>query len=215
MRRVAYVGIAWLMACTAAIAQSPWTQTCAQLTKPYRYSGIYPAALTALQGLAVTHRIARGMHGDTDADNAHHADAAVEGVQYTGAIDLSVKCLRGAEDIKAFLGALADAGFAAWYRTPGVDGWPAERVQYEPPLPHIHAVWVGDKLKLALRRQVSDWLAGRNGLADGGLYTFWQPSDAQKDAIRTRFDAANREKQEALGRSALAALVVLPRTRRS
>lgn len=67
---------------------------------------------------------------------------------------------------------LRRVGFAAWYRPaiPGLWG------------PHIHAVLIGNrKLSAAALAQVRDYLAGRNGLANGG------PDDGPRQFVKNRF----------------------------
>lgn len=71
--------------------------------------------------------------------------------------------------IPQVLKALRTVGFAAWYRTPaqGFD-------------PHIHAVAIGDQqMSPEAARQVADYLAGRNGLANHG------PDDGPRVKVRT------------------------------
>jgi hypothetical protein len=87
--------------------------------------------------------------------------------------------------VRALLSRLADGGFAAFHRQPGRDGWPSSEAR------HIHAVYVGVPMKSQLRGQVNDWLNGRNGLASHSRYTFWQPSEAQKRAIRALYNRHN------------------------
>ena len=68
------------------------------------------------------------------------------------------------------------AGFAAWYRKDGQDGWTGP--------PHIHAIWAGCRLKPVLQQQVEDWLRGGNGLYSNSRYQFWQASAEMKDPRR-------------------------------
>jgi hypothetical protein len=68
-----------------------------------------------------------------------------------GAVDISVQGLA----VNAVLRALRQAGFAAWYRSPG-EGFS----------PHIHAVAIGDRqMAPVARQQVDAYFRGRNGLA--------------------------------------------------
>ena len=47
-------------------------------------------------------------------------------------------------------------------------------------------------MKSSLRAQISDFFAGRNGLASHTTYRFYQPWSAVKAEIRRIFVAANR-----------------------
>ena len=47
-------------------------------------------------------------------------------------------------------------------------------------------------MKLSLRNQVHDYLHGKNGLAHHGPYTFFQPTQAAKNTIRSLFLAHNQ-----------------------
>lgn len=46
-------------------------------------------------------------------------------------------------------------------------------------------------MKASLQSQVSDWLTGLNGLVSHTKYTFYQASPAQKQLIKSLFDAKN------------------------
>jgi hypothetical protein len=83
----------------------------------------------------------------------------------------------GVVDLSAFeherkVRALRSVGFAAWYR-PAIAGlWPA----------HIHAVLIGNaKLSSGARNQVTEYLAGRNGLANRG------PDNGPRQFVNRRF----------------------------
>ena len=114
----------------------------------------------------------------------HQQDGKIGGQPYCAATDLSVSG-KTKSQIYKLVSALTDQGFAAYYRNPGKDGWPASEA------PHIHAIYAGVKMKSALKAQVKDWLAGKNGLANHGPYTFFKPSKAQKDLIAGLFYASN------------------------
>jgi hypothetical protein len=164
-------------------AQSvPWAPEVRCNLNPAHPSGLHPDAYTALQKLALGHRITQGLNESSDAGNVHYADGTVKGKPYTGAADISVRCLTTAQ-IKTLLGRLADAGFVAWYRKQGQDDWTGP--------PHIHAVWAGCRLKPVLRKQVQDWLNGKNGLGTEGDYQFWQPSPQMQEKIRSFYSISN------------------------
>jgi hypothetical protein len=123
------------------------------------------------------------MNTSSDRGNVHQPDTTVGGKPYTGAVDISVRCLTESQ-IRAFLNRLADAGFAAWYRKPGQDNWTGP--------PHIHAVWAGTRLKPVLRQQVESWLNGGNGLFSRDQpYRFWHPSRDAVEKVRALYRASN------------------------
>jgi hypothetical protein len=75
-----------------------------------------------------------------------------------GALDISVKGLSSAERDRV-VRELRETSFAAWYRPYLAGVWPA----------HIHAIAIGDKeLSDQAAWQVSEYRAGRNGLANQG-----------------------------------------------
>lgn len=97
------------------------------------------------------------------------------GNAYAAATDVSVRhpVRLSASGIKALLENLARHGFAAFYRNPGSDHWPAGQAE------HIHAIYVGLRMKGMVQDQVHDWLNGRNGLASMPLTNsgsrLWRP----------------------------------------
>jgi hypothetical protein len=160
----------------------PWAPEVRCNLNPARPRGLHPGAYAALQNQAVAHRITQGINESSERGNVHYADGMINGKPYTGAVDISVRCLTP-NQIKALLGRLADAGFAAWYRKQGQDDWTGP--------PHIHAVWAGCRLKSILQYQVESWLDGRNGLGSNRPYQFWQPSSETKVKLRTLYGASN------------------------
>ncbi|WP_152032438.1 MULTISPECIES: hypothetical protein [Pseudomonas] len=160
----------------------PWLpDPSCKLRKPHP-EGLYPNALTGLNKLGLSARITQAWNPAPAASNVHGTDSAIDGVAYTGAVDLSTRCLDETQ-IKRLLKELTNTGFIAWYRKDGVDGWTGSN--------HVHAVWVGDTLKTVLRRQVTSWTKRKNGLRSDLEYQFWQADDATIEAIKTRYDAAN------------------------
>jgi hypothetical protein len=87
--------------------------------------------------------------------------------------------------VKVLIAKLDALGFAAFFRNPGRDGWPASQAR------HVHAVFAGAKMKSSLRAQIADFLAGKNGLASHTAYTFYQPPADVKAYVKKIFDAAN------------------------
>jgi hypothetical protein len=161
----------------------PWAPDARCRLNPAHPNGLHPDALSALQSLALAHRITQGMNTASEAGNVHQADVTVDGKPYTGAVDISVRCLTEAQ-IRTLLGRLAHLGFAAWRRQPGQDSWTGP--------PHIHAVWAGCRLKPVLRQQVESWLSGGNGLfTRDQAYRFWQPTAEMKDKVRALYRTSN------------------------
>src|SRR5438874_1295735 len=150
-----------------AAAKYPWSPEIRCALNPTNNNGLHPGALAALRGLEAAHRVTQGINHAAGPGNVHDTDGMFQGQPYTGAVDISVRCLTAAQ-IKTFLERLADVGFAAWYRKPGEDGWTGP--------PHIHAVWAGCSLKTVLQQQLRSWLDGKNGLSSNMPYQFWQPS---------------------------------------
>jgi hypothetical protein len=178
----------WSMPAAAAAAATaaesfPWGPEARCNLNRANPAGLHPGAFSALQRVAVTHRITQGIDNNlSDRGNVHYADLTIGGIGYTGAVDISVRCLSEAQ-IRTLLARLADLGFAAWYRKDGQDDWKGP--------PHIHAVWAGSPLKPVLRRQVESWLNNGNGLGSGREYRFWQPSVQMKETVRALYQSSN------------------------
>src|SRR5436305_3753057 len=123
-------------------AHRPWAPDAQCKLNPAKPAGLHPDALAALRGLSLAHRITQGINNSQEPRNVHGTDEEINGKAYTGAVDISVRCLTEAQ-IKTLLSDLANLGFAAWYRRDGRDDWTGP--------PHIHAVWAGSRLKPVLR----------------------------------------------------------------
>ncbi len=160
----------------------PWSPEVQCKLNPARPQGLHPGAYSALQSIAVAHRITQGMNESSDRGNVHQADTTINGKPYTAAVDISVRCLAPAQ-IKALLGQLADAGFSGWYRKQGQDDWTGP--------PHIHAVWAGSPLKPFLKYQVESWLDGRNGLSSNNPYRFWKATPEMQVKVRNLYRTFN------------------------
>jgi hypothetical protein len=164
-------------------SSAPWAPDRQCKLNPAKPGGLHPAAYTALKNLSAAHRITQGMNTSSDRGNVHQQDTTIDGKPYTGAADISVRCLTEPQ-IRAFLNQLANAGFAAWYRKPGQDNWTGP--------PHIHAVWAGSHLKPVLQQQVDSWLNGGNGLFSRDQpYRFWEASPGAKQKVRDLYRASN------------------------
>jgi hypothetical protein len=156
-------------------ADYPWSQGYKCNLKKPNARGLYPEALLELTKLNLDHRITQALNKATAKNNYHNVDSLINDQEYTGAVDISVRCLN-TDQIRSLLSKLAASGFAGWYRMDGVDGWHGP--------PHVHAVWAGAKLKPILRWQIDSWMEGRNGLVSNLNYAFWQPSDGERLKIR-------------------------------
>ncbi|MDF2697806.1 MAG: hypothetical protein K0S65_6189, partial [Labilithrix sp.] len=147
--------------------------------QPLLKAGLHPDASDELRALGFTTSQITQTIGNAPASAGTHAqDGTADGKPYAAATDLSVTGMSETK-IKQVLGGLGAAGFAAWYRKPGADGWNGA--------PHIHAVWTGCKMKLSLRNQVRSWLDGRNGLVSNTTYNFYTWSTSAKDGVRAKF----------------------------
>ncbi len=172
----------WFMTVSASPQSLPWSPSVRCKLNPAKPQGLHPDAYSALRALEAAHRITQGINHSTDRGNVHDTDVTIKGVSYTGAADISVRCLTAAQ-IQALLGRLAENGFAAWYRKDGQDGWTGP--------PHIHAVWAGSRLKPILQQQIESWLDGKNGLGSNQPYQFWQPSPKMQDEVRALYRKFN------------------------
>ncbi len=143
--------------------------------------GLHPEASDRLRCAGVPSDAITQTLGNAAASAGYHArDGVVNGRDYCAAVDLHSRGL-STEQIRALLARLGVHGFAAWYREPGSDGWPADEAA------HIHAVFVGVPMKPELQSQVRDFLSGKNGLADRGAYAFWTPAPEVLDRVRALF----------------------------
>ena len=147
--------------------------------------GLHPDASDALRSIGITAAGISQTIGNAAASAGTHAqDGVAQNHPYSAATDLRVRGWSSAR-LKALLDALGHVGFAAWYRNPGSDHWPAGQVV------HIHAVYAGAPMKHILRDQVHDFLHGRNGLASHAAYAFHQPDAQSQDKVRALFLAHN------------------------
>jgi hypothetical protein len=139
----------------------------------YKASGHDPARLGQTIGNAV---LSAGTHEQDGVDEF--------GNPYSAAVDLSVMHPTKLVDaeIRQFCDDLFAHGFWPFPRLPWHpdDGWPD--------IPHVHCIYLGKRMKGPLQTQVHEGFAGRNGLADDGVYHFWQPADeAAISAYRALF----------------------------
>ena len=147
--------------------------------------GLHPTASDWLRCVGITAaRITQTIGGAPASAGTHLQDGIADGHPYSAATDLSVRGLTDAQ-VKVLLARLDAMGFAAFFRNPGRDGWPASEAR------HVHVVFAGARMKASLRAQIADFLAGKNGLASHTAYSFYQPPPEVKAYVRRIFDAAN------------------------
>lgn len=150
-----------------------------------RSRGLHPIASDRLRCAGITAaRITQTIGNATASAGTHAQDGVYDGHAYSAATDLSVLGLTDAQ-VKVLVAKLDALGFAAFYRKPGYDGWPASEAR------HVHVVFAGAKMKSSLRSQIWDFLAGKNGLASHTTYTFYQPPADVKAYIKAIFSKAN------------------------
>jgi hypothetical protein len=101
-------------------------------------------------------------------------------VPYCAAVDLRTRDL-APEQIRALLHHLAVQGFAGWFRHRGT--FKANQ--------HIHAIYAGLPMKMALQRQVKDFLTDRDGLASHSAETFWTAPAELDGPLRAAWVRAN------------------------
>jgi hypothetical protein len=144
-------------------------------------AGLDPEASDRLRCVGITNDQISQTIGNAVASAGYHAaDGNVDGHPYCAAVDIRTRGMNENE-ILNLLDRLGRNGFAAWYRKPGSDGWPANQS------PHIHAVFAGVRMKAQLREQVRDFLVGKNGLSSHRAYQFWDIPNEVQDLIRNLF----------------------------
>lgn len=157
---------------------------CPHVAAILRY-GLHPVASDRLRCVGITAaRITQTIGGAVASAGTHLQDGVASATPYSAATDISVRGLTDAQ-VRVLVARLDAMGFAAFFRDPGRDGWPAAEAR------HVHAVFAGAKMKASLRAQIADFLAGKNGLASHTSYTFYQPPADVKAYVKSLFDAAN------------------------
>ncbi|MFO0627570.1 MAG: hypothetical protein U0325_18325 [Polyangiales bacterium] len=153
--------------------------------RPLLRWGLHPDASDHLRCAGVpAERIVQTIGSAPASAGTHGPDGTVNGQPYSAATDLSTRGL-ATSSIHELLDRLANQGFAAWYRWPGHDGWPSSES------PHIHAIYVGARMKTSLRSQVASWLVGRNGLVSNTTYQFHTWTASQRALIRAVYARFN------------------------
>jgi hypothetical protein len=149
--------------------------------QPLLKTGLHPDASDAFRALGVT---AANISYTLVNASTHQKDGEANGKAYSAATDLKTTGMTD-DEIKALLGKLGAAGFAAWYRKPGTDNWPANGTT------HIHAVWVACPMKSSLQEQVRDWLDAKNGTSNHADYKYFSWPDTSKELVRASFAKFN------------------------
>lgn len=173
---------------TADTCKSDPSAACTLASPPHAAQltwGLHPDASDALRSIGVkASGISQTIGNAAASAGTHGQDGTADGLAYSAATDLRTVGKSEAE-VHQFLDDLARVGFVAWYRKPGYDGWPSSEA------PHIHAIWVGAKMKLSLRNQVRDFMQGKNGLASHTTYKFHTWSQCWRDALWQRYLQSN------------------------
>jgi hypothetical protein len=169
--------------CKAAPASDP-SGACPHVASVLAW-GIHPIASDRLRCAGVSSaRIMQTIGSAAASAGTHAQDGVYDGHAYSAATDISVKGMNDSQ-VRSLVARLDALGFAAFYRNPGSNGWPSSEIR------HMHVVFAGAKMKSILRSQIWDFLAGRNGLASHGAYTFYQPPASVKSYVEKIFRAAN------------------------
>jgi hypothetical protein len=154
-------------------------------SQPLLKWGLWPKASDALRVAGYTAgQIVQTVGYAAASAGTHEPDGTVDGQPYSAATDLSVRGLDDAE-VRTVVAKLDSLGFAAFYRSPGHDGWPSTGAR------HIHVVYAGCKMKAILRDQMRDFFAGKNGLASHSTYSFYQPPASVISAVKVLFAQYN------------------------
>lgn len=147
--------------------------------------GLHPIASDRLRCAGISAaRITQTIGYASASAGTHAQDGTVDGKPYCAAVDFSVSGLTDTQ-VKTLIAKLDALGFAAFYRKPGYDGWPASEAR------HVHAVFAGARMKSLLRTQIWDFLANKNGLASHTYYSFYQAPADVKAYVKAIFLAAN------------------------
>jgi hypothetical protein len=163
---------------------SPSADACPHVSSILKW-GLHPKASDRLRCVGITAaRITQTIGSASASAGTHAQDGVYDGRAYSAATDLSVSGLTDSQ-VKTLLARLDAIGFAAFFRKPCYDGWPCSEAR------HIHVVFAGAYMKSSLRAQISDFLAGKNGLASHTTYNFYQPPAEVKAYVKKLFDAAN------------------------
>jgi hypothetical protein len=133
-------------------------------------------------------RIVQTIGGAPASAGTHLKDGTDHGQDYSCATDLSVRRAKylpwpglSEAQIKRLLYQLERHGFAAFYRYRG--SFALNR--------HIHMIYVKLPMKLALQKQVRDFVTGRDGLSGHHTEVFWRGPISWNSWLKGEFLKAN------------------------
>ena len=163
---------------------------------PLLKSGLHRRASTGLRSIRLpVWRIMQTCGNAPASAGSHAKDGTFKDLDgktktYCAAVDISTRTKPGgpqmsAKAVKNVLFYLGKAGFAAWYRDPGHDGWPSNEVH------HIHAVYAGVPMKSMLDRQVLDYSVCKNGLKSHAKYAFYCANPNMRTTVKNLWDKYN------------------------
>ena len=134
---------------------------------PLAFDTLHPHTQAAFRRLGIApKRVTQGLGFAPTSAGIHGADGTIGGRPYCAAFDLSVSDLTP-QQTKALLHTLRGAGFACWWRVPGVS-FPVTTALGAETGPHIHGVDPFVPHKRRLEMQIRDYTAGNNGIEVGG-----------------------------------------------
>jgi hypothetical protein len=144
-------------------------------------------------GLNTDTRITQTIGGAPDSKGVHLSDGVIGGAHYTAAVDLRTKATAGSPELSrgqvgSWLIALAQAGFAGWFRAKGELS--------KDSTPHIHAIYCGVPMKPALESQVQKFFIKKSGLGSNrDIPDDFYPSAEVISALKEMFKARNAAPQ--------------------
>ena len=133
---------------------------------PRPFDTLHPHTQAVFRRLGVApERVTQGIGAFPASAGIHSPDGTAQGRLYCAAFDLSVSDLHPAQT-RILLGRLREAGFACWWRIPGVS-FPLSTAGGIEAGAHIHGIDPFVPHKLRLEAQIRDYAAGRNGIEVG------------------------------------------------
>ncbi len=133
---------------------------------PLPFATLHPHTQAEFRRLGIApERVTQGLGSAPASAGIHGPDGTTGGRPYCAAFDLSVSDLAPSETC-ALLRRLRGAGFACWWRIPGVS-FPITIASGAETGPHIHGVDPFVPHKPRLEMQIRDYTAGKNGIEVG------------------------------------------------
>ena len=144
---------------------------------PRPFDTLHPHTQAVFRRLGVApERVTQGIGLFPASAGIHSADGEAQGRPYCAAFDLSVSDLTPAQT-RVLLGRLRGAGFACWWRIPGVS-FPLSTAGGVEAGPHIHGIDPFVPHKPRLEAQIREYAAGKNGIEIGPYAHRPDPPDA-------------------------------------